>query len=54
MGLVYLSELRGGDDVLFDVKDGNKVERLDDDWVLRLPFWWMPRRKPKDRRRRWR
>ena len=57
---IYLSELRGGyefaDDVLFDVKElrkGNKViyaskpEKLDDDWILRLPFWFMPRRKPK-------
>ena len=52
---LYLSELRGGDDVLFDYKESRGwTEELDDDWILRLPFWWMPRRKPKSiyRRRR--
>jgi len=44
---IYLSELRGGDDVLFDVKNGRRVEELDDDWILREPFWYMPRRKRK-------
>ena len=49
---IWLSELRGGikhaDDVLFDVKWGKRnTEELDDDWILRLPFWFMPRRKPK-------
>ena len=42
---LFLSELRGGDDVLFDYKDGRWVEELDDDWILRLPFWHFPRRK---------
>jgi len=46
---LYLSEMRGGDDVLFDYKEVNGkgywVEELDDDWILRLPFWHMQRRK---------
>ena len=47
---IYLSELRGGtefaDDVLFEIKWGKKnEEELDDDWILRLPFWFMPRIK---------
>ena len=56
---IYLSELRGGyehaDDVLFNLKKlGSKVisreEKLDDDWIFRLPFWFMPRIKKVSRR----
>lgn len=50
---LYLSEMRGGDDVLFHWKRNRGfVEKLDEDWVLRDPFWYMPRRKPKSIYRR--
>jgi len=50
---LWLSEVRGGDDVVFDWKSTRGwSEELDDDWVLRLPFWWMPRRKPRSIYRR--
>lgn len=47
---IYLSEIRGGiehaDDVLFQIKWGKENEhKLDDDWILRLPFWFMPVRR---------
>ena len=58
---VELSEIRARvsgyvDDVLFDWKFKNgrwyKREKLDDDWLFRLPFWNMPVRKPKSIYRR--
>lgn len=53
---IYLSELRGGvefaDDVLFDVKNGYEAELIDEKSLLSLPFWFMPRRKPRSIYRR--